>query len=100
MNKFIYKNKLNYFFIIMSDIDNISFEELKTKYNELLLENEKNKNTIKIQAQEYRDIYKKLKEYNQELIDTNDNLRNINLKLSYEALSLRVEMLNPPILRI
>lgn len=41
MNKFIYKNKLNYFIIIMSDIDNISFEELKTKYNELLLENEK-----------------------------------------------------------
>lgn len=64
------------------------------------LKMKKNKNTIKIQAQEYIDIYKKIKEYNQELIDTNDNLRNINLKLSYEALSLRVEMLNPPILRI
>lgn len=84
----------------MSDIDNISFEELKKKYNELLFENEKNKNTIKIQTQEYIEIYKKLKEYNQELIDTNDNLKNINLKLSYETLSLRVEMLNPPILRI
>ena len=78
----------------------MNYEELLQKYNDLLIENTKLKILNNIQKDEYIDIYKKVKQYNNELIEKNTELLNLNLELKSEILCLKMEMLNPPLLRI
>jgi len=53
-----------------------------------------------IQRDEYIDIYKRLKKYNHELTTKNNELINLNSQLKSEILSIKMEMLNPPLLRL
>jgi len=78
----------------------MNYEELLKKNTELTNEITKLKIMSNIQRDEYIDIYKRLKKYNHELTTKNNELINLNSQLKSEILSIKMEMLNPPLLRL
>lgn len=78
----------------------MNYEELLKKNTELSNENTKLKMMSNIQRDEYIDIYKRLKKYNDELVAKNNELLNLNILLKSEIISIKKEMFTPPLLRL